>query len=182
MATAIEVSQMTIGELAEFTAGLTEALRLRADAEKLRPAVEESLSAECVQCAIRVNGGDLLKLGEGDTENNSKLERLKSGYCARNGCDSLFYRVTRAPHPQIDWPKLLHPAQEIVQTKTETGKAQPTLARMARRHRNILRTAAIIAALLVIVIVRQFYMGGAIPFIREPEAFQVDRGVSNDGR
>jgi hypothetical protein len=25
-------------------------------------------------------------------------------------------------------------------------------------------------------------MGGAIPFIREPEAFRVDRGVSNDGR
>jgi hypothetical protein len=182
MATATEVSQMSIGELREFTASLTQALRARPDAEKLRPVVEESLSAECVQCAIRVNGPELLKLGEGNTENDSKLDRLKSGYCARNGCDSHFYRVTQAADPQIDWPKLLHPAQEITQTETEPEKARVPLVRMARRHRNILRIAVIVGALLLVVILRQIYMGGAIPFIREPEAFRVDRGVSNDGR
>src|SRR4051812_28217659 len=81
MATATEVSQMTIGELVEFTASLLEAIRLKPDAEKLRPAVEESLNGECVQCGIRVTGRELLKLGEGNNESDPKLERLKSGYC-----------------------------------------------------------------------------------------------------
>jgi hypothetical protein len=182
MASAPEVSQMTIGELATFTASLLEAISRQPDAEKLRPAVEESLSGECVQCGIRVSGRDLLKVAEGETENDSRLERLRSGYCARNGCDSHFYRVTRAPHPRFEWPKLLNPAKEIVDSKAEAERVEITLARSARRHRNILRTAAIIGALIVVFVLRQIYMGGTIPFIREPEEFKVDRGVATDGR
>lgn len=172
---------MTIRELTEFSAGLSEAIRAKADADKFRPVVEEALSGECVQCGIRVTGAELLKLGEGNAANDPKVERLKSGYCARNGCDSHFYRVTRASHPQIDWPKLIAPAQEIVQTKTEAEQAEADLTKMARRHRNILRTAVIVGVFFLVVILRQIYFGGSIPFIREPEAFKVDRGVASDG-
>jgi hypothetical protein len=182
MATETEVLQMTIRELAEFTRNLGEEVAHQPNAEKLRPAVEESLSGECVQCSIRVTGSELLKISNEETAADTKLERLRSGYCARNGCDSNFYRVMCAPHPLVDWPKLLHREREITQTKVEEQKVKVDLARTARRYRNLLRTATIIGVLFVVIILRQIYVGGSIPFVREPEAFKVDRGVATDGR
>ena len=181
MATGTEVLQMTIRELAEFAGTLREAIARQPDSEKLRPAVEDALSGECVQCSIRVSGIDLLKLPVVE-EVDPKLERIRSGYCARNGCDSNFYRVICSSHPGVDWNKLLNREREITQAKVEEQKVEVDLARTARRHRNILRTATIIGALLLVIVLRQIYVGGRIPYIREPEQFKVDRGVSTDGR
>jgi len=181
MATGTEVLQMTIRELAGFTKNLGEEIERQPNADKLRPAAEESLSGECVQCSIRVSGTDLLKSGIPE-EVDPKLERLRSGYCARNGCDSNFYRVNCAPHPLLDWPKLLHREREITQTKVEEQKVEVDLARTARRHRNLLRTATVIGVLFLVIILRQIYVGGTIPLLREPEEFKVDRGVAPDGR
>src|SRR5688572_16421702 len=111
MAAATESSQMTIRELADFITHLDEAIARQPEPDKFRTAVVEALSAECVQCSISVPGSDLQKLPRPEFS-DPKLDRLRSGYCARNGCDSNFYRVIRAPHPQIDWPKLLNPARE----------------------------------------------------------------------
>jgi hypothetical protein len=175
-----ETSQMTIRELADFSSSLTQSLARIPDSDKLRPALDEALSAECVQCQIKLTGADLLKFGAGETETDPKLERLKTGYCARNGCDSHYYRVHCAPHPQLDWPKILNPAQEIVTAATESERVAKKLARLQRHHKNILRTATAIGVLLLVLILRQIYIGGTIPFIREPENFKVDRGAAEN--
>jgi hypothetical protein len=181
MATGPEVLQMTIRELADFAGSLREAITRQPEPEKLRHAVEDALSGECVNCSIRVSGTDLLKLPVPE-EVDPKLERIRSGYCARNGCDSNFYRVTCSTHSQIDWPKLLNREREITQAKAEEQKSDVDLARTARRHRNILRTATALGVLFLVIILRQIYMGGTIPFVREPEEFKVDRGAAVDGR
>jgi hypothetical protein len=35
-----------------------------------------------------------------------------------------------------------------------------------------------IAGLLIVFVIRQIYLGGSIPFIREAEDFRVDRGAA----
>ena len=166
-----EVSQMTIRDLAGYSRGLVESLATSPDAEKLRPALAEALSAECVQCAIRVDGADLLKLGAEEPQEDPRLERLRIGYCARNGCESQFYNVTRAPHPQINWATLF----TAIDPTTEQKAAARRAVRMDRLKRTGIRTAIAVAALLIVFILRQLYVGGTIPLIRQPENFQVDR-------
>jgi hypothetical protein len=173
-----EVSQMTIKELAEFSRNLARTIAAKPDPDRIRAAIDTALSAECIQCGIRLSGSELLKF-EGETSDDSRVERLRSGYCARNGCDSLFYRVTCAPHPELNWPTLLDPAHELTaEEKTAAEALKKKQAHAKLRNKTLIRAAIAVAALLIVFVIRQIYMGGAIPFIREPEDFRVDREVS----
>jgi hypothetical protein len=175
MANGNETSQVTIRELVDSCASVVEALRRPENGPEVRAGVEEALSAECVQCGIKLSGAELLKLGEAESAGDSKVDRLKTGYCARNGCDSLYYRLTRAAHPRVDWEKLM--AQPVVGVvETEEQQAGARARKLARRHWNLLRIGAALILLVIVLIARQIYVGGTIPFIREPEQFRVDRG------
>src|SRR5688572_8698514 len=102
-------SQMTTKELVEFGRSLARTVARYKEADRLRAAVDQALSGECVQCGIRLTGWEILQFGE-EVSTDARVERLRTGYCARNGCESLFYRVTCAAHPDFDWPELLNPA------------------------------------------------------------------------
>lgn len=180
-ATWTEISQMTIPELAEFSASLESTVAAKPENEKLRPALIESLSAECVQCAIRLTGADVLQFP--NLEEDARYERLRQGYCARSGCDARFYRVTCAPHPQVNWPALLSPAQALTDDrKADEFQSEVCAEKNLRRKRALYRAAAAAGLLLIVILLRQIYVGGTIPFIREPEEFQVDRNPALDGR
>ena len=180
-ATWTETSQMTLGELADFSASLETTLSAGPETEKLRPALREALSAECVQCGIRLTGPDILSFPA--EENDPRYERLRTGYCARSGCDSRFYRVTCAPHPQLNWPVLLSPAQDLTdERKADEFHTENRAAVAKRRNSALLRTAAVIAVLLILMLVRHIQMGGTIPFVREPEDFKVDHNNNLDAR
>ena len=173
-----EVSQMTIKELAEFSRNLARTIATKPDPDRIRAAIDTALSTECIQCGIRLTGSELLKFEE-ETSNDSRMERLRSGYCARNGCESLFYRVTTAPHPELNWPSLLDPTPELSaeeKAAAETQKKKQAHAKL--RNKTLLRAGVAIAALLIVFVIRQIYVGGSIPFIREPENFRVDREVA----
>jgi hypothetical protein len=173
-----EVSQMTIKEVAEFSRSLAQTISKQPEPDRLRAAIDQALTAECVQCGIRLSGSELLKFEE-ETSDDSRVERLRIGYCARNGCASLFYRVMYAPHPQLDWPALLNPTFEL---SAEERVAAEILAkkRAASRARNktLFRAGVAVAVLLIVFAIRQIYMGGSIPFIRQPENFKVDQEVA----
>lgn len=177
-----QVTQVTIRELADFCAAVAEGLRHDPNGAAVRPLVEEALSAECVQCGIRLAGTELLKLGEPTTEaaaegaGNARVERLRIGYCARNGCESHYYRLTRGARAGLDWGKFASPAQELAGAAvSEQEKAGAQARRAANKQWNLLRIGAALLFLLVVLLVRQIYVGGRIPFIREPEQFRVDR-------
>lgn len=173
-----QVSQMTIKELAEFSRSLASTISKQPDPDRVRAAMDTALSAECVQCGIRLSGSELLKFQE-ETSDDARVERLRVGYCARNGCESLFYRVTCAPHPQINWPGLLNPTHEL----TADEKAAAELAAKKRAHarlrnKTLLRVGAAFVLLLIVFVIRQIYVGGSIPFVRQVEDFKVDREVA----
>jgi hypothetical protein len=180
-ATWTESSQMTIAELADFSASLQTTVSATPETEKLRPALHDALSAECVQCGIRLSGEDILNFPA--VENEPRYERLRAGYCARAGCDARFYRVTCAPHPHLNWPVLLSPAQDLTaQREADEFHSEKRAASRQWQKKNILRLGLIVGVLLVVLLMRHIQMGGTIPFVREPENFRVDKNPNLDGR
>jgi hypothetical protein len=120
----------------------------------------------------------LLKFEE-DTSDDARVERLRVGYCARNGCESLFYRVTCAPHPQINWPGLLNPSHELTEDEKEAAATLERKRAIAKlRNKTLIRVGVAVVALLIVFMIRQLYLGGSIPFIRQAEDFKVDRELA----
>ena len=173
--------QEHVQNLSRFSQRLAGALgKCAPGPDQLRPALRAALSGECLQCGIRITGEELIELSQPakTAESNPKIARLRQGYCARNHCDSYYYRLMFAVHPDIDWPRLL---AQIESTGGEGGGAAPgdTTPKIATqnpaRARRFSRVAIGVAILAMLWILRQWYRGGTIPWVREPENFQVDR-------
>jgi len=67
--------------------------------------MRSEVRAECVQCGIHVSGEELFVLSElpGACKSNAKVQRLRLGDCARQGCDSYYYRSRSfAQHYTVD--------------------------------------------------------------------------------
>jgi hypothetical protein len=147
--------------------------------QTLRKAVEAALSAECVQCGMRVSGAELLALGEETipAASGKKMNRLKLGYCARNGCDSLYYSLTFTAAAEIGWSKLLESAERVGEQQAEAEVLElenRNAALWAQRRRAAGRLAIGLVILFLLLGFRHWHRGGTIPFIREPEYFEVD--------
>jgi len=167
-------SQRLAGALGQSTPG----------PDQLRPALRAAVSGECVQCGIRITGEELIELSQPaeTAESNPKIARLRQGYCARNHCDSYYYRLTFRTHPDLDWTSLLSRADSVDEAQPQptpvedaTKKATPG----TERRRIIGRVALALAVMALLLLVRQWYRGDRIPFIREPENFQVDHLPAN---
>jgi hypothetical protein len=175
--------QLHLCELVQLMTGLVAAIKQStASAEKVTLAVQTALSAACVQCGIRLNGQELLTLGcqTPATATEIKISRLLQSYCARNGCESRYYTVVFGDHIDLDWPKLLSGAESTAKEGDEaeqtTNWAAANAHRLDQRKRLAMRAAIGVGMLLLMLLIRQWYLGGRIPVIREPENFKVDRG------
>jgi hypothetical protein len=156
-------------------------------AEKSGPAaanlvdvLAQAMQAKCVQCDMRIEGGELRTLSVlPHLDANAKLIRLLQGYCARNGCDSYYYHLMLSDRPGIDWHKLVALAEcNLVGPEPEV-ESDEDLARDPGIGWRTYRlwaswTALGIVGVFLLLLMRQFYLGGTIPFIREPENFEVD--------
>jgi hypothetical protein len=134
------------------------------------------LKGECIQCGIRITEEELLLLGQEKTagETDPRIERLRLGYCARNGCDSIFYRVSARANAPIEWSKYFpEPNSHLSDPANDGLEVQTTFAAGTKLFN--WRVLAAGLTLLTLILVRQYYRGGTIPFIREPEEFKVDR-------
>jgi len=176
----ILVRQQPIQSLGRFSLALAEALNQSTSApDKFRGAVLTAFSGECIQCGIRVSGEELLTLcepAEAD-ETNPRVARLKQGYCARNGCNSYYYRLIFTGHPDIDWTRVLsqtepQEAEHVKQADAECAAVEA--AKRAVRRRMAGRVLVGVAVVALLLLIRQWFVGGTIPLVREPENFQVD--------
>ena len=174
------VAQVRIDALPACYQAILEALTL-ADftAADLSDAFKHYVVAECLQCGSRVTGeelGQLALAAEMSAEADSKLGRLRHGYCARQGCDSYYYRLVFTDHPKIDWSKL---AAGLAQTAA--APAAPTLppkrygaASLWLQDRRTQRVLIGLAILLGLLVARHFLTGGRLPFIHQKPAYVVD--------
>ena len=138
------------------------------------------VAAECTRCGIPIYGDELYALSQPPSEKyaNIKLGRLRLGDCAREGCNSYTYKLTFYPYNNLDWPTLL---AAIDRNEKEPGNApvRPGIAQALNllwRSSAARRVALGLIVVVLLLVVRQWYLGGRIPLLREPRKFQVDPG------
>jgi len=176
----VHVRPQHLQRLGQFSLTLVEVLEQSAIApDKLREVVRSAWSGECVQCAIQVTGEELLALSKPAEagEANPRVARLRQGYCARNRCDSYYYRLIFTAHPDIDWTRVLsqtepQEAEHVKQADAECAAVEA--ARRVVRRRIVGRVLVGVAVVALLLLIRQWYVGGTIPLVRQPENFQVD--------
>jgi hypothetical protein len=173
------VRQESLPDLPQFCVHLGEALkRMVPDEARRRAAAQTSLFGECVLCGLTVNGLELLEVGRREGEAaNAKLGRLRQGYCGRNGCDSRFYRLTFSPFPNLDWSQAFMQSAVVQEEHQEQAQADAAEARARTRAEQWKwagRVGIGLAVLCVLYLIRQWYIGGTIPLLREPQKFRTD--------
>ena len=139
-----------------------------------------AFEAECLGCGIRITGAELLEIarGPGAETADSKLDRLRKGYCARRTCESRFYEIRCIVQPGVDWQAILAMKDGYV-SAPETLAADDTASVSASlRKKLILSGGAAVAVILLLAIAFQSWAGGRNPFLREPEKFGVDTSAT----
>ncbi len=140
------------------------------------------LRATCVGCGMVLTGEELGRLAvvESDTGESvgslpPKLERLRLGFCPRNGCEARFYQLQLDPLPRDDAAKIIAQAGAILRGEVS---AKPLITiDLPKSRRQIQRLAMIAAATLLVWLVVYrlvFYRSQIIPFVKPSSPFQVD--------
>ena len=169
-------TQEPIQSLAQFSTLVLHAIRSTNDLPKARQAYSTAFVAECLACGIRISGDELLDLAIQANAGSSKLKRLRMGYCARRTCDSRFYQLTCNPAAGVDWAPIFA-IKDGFATLPEDIRDEPPVE-VRSRKRALLIGAAAGLVVLVLSVSWQLYTGGPIPFVRQPEKFQVDPAPS----
>ncbi|MFN7141983.1 MAG: hypothetical protein ACK4UN_21900 [Limisphaerales bacterium] len=172
------VREQHLQSLTSFSVNLARVLPDDPSSEQIKE-LETALQAECVQCGIQVGGGDLFQLAEAarSEDATSKCGRLRFGYCARKGCNSYFYRLKFYAHPLFDWPNLLAQAERVGLEQLPEEIAALALIyeqRKEQRKKMTMVSCSFAAAVIAGMMLFQWYNGGTIPLLREPERFKVD--------
>jgi len=147
--------------------------------EEVMEVFRVALSAQCVQCGIYVSGAELFALSRQSLEGGDtpKIKRLRLGDCARKGCDSYYYRLSFEPIAGFDWPTLLARADSARHEPTTTISATTAVPMVAKAPLQLVisrRAWIALGVILLLLVIRQWYRGGRIPLIHEPEHFRVD--------
>ena len=178
------IRQAEIRKLAPLCRALVETLKRRG----LRPesalaAWRAEVAAICPRCGISVSGAELFALAHPPAAETSsaKIGRLRLGDCARSGCDSYHYQLTFTMYGDCDWMNILSQAESILHDQEHQAGSNATqpwvisyLVRLLWRLRPPRRSWIALAAVLLLMLARQWYLGGRIPLLREPEHFRVD--------
>jgi hypothetical protein len=140
-------------------------------------ALNIALEAECAGCRTRIKGAELLVLARSASGRiDPRIARLRRGRCANESCPHENYRVILKVHPDLNWSRLLSQTTPASPPDDQPGTGENSLdpaAESAPRYRGLLRIGALAAAVLLALLVRQWYYGGQIPLIRQPENFRV---------
>ena len=165
-------------KLNPFCRALDKALALTGlPQEKLPEAWRAAVAAQCVQCGIEVSGKELFALSKPPSAElaSAKIGRLRLGDCARKGCSSYYYRLTFHPYLEINWPEILAQAETIQDEPADQPPGKLAYGRRGLWHMPATRRlGGVFLLVLLLLIVRQWYIGGRIPLLREPEKFQAD--------
>ena len=139
------------------------------------------VKSTCVACGLSITGvdlGDLALQGSDDTDRppSPRLERLRLGYCPRQGCESRFFRIELTAPGRFDRGQVLGRAQRLLE-----GDTGPLL-RMApafssETTQRLRRVAGIGLATLFVAFVAYrlvFFRSQPIPFIQPKSPYTVE--------
>jgi hypothetical protein len=167
-------------QLAPFVKGLLKVLQEHGcGGAELKNFLHASVSAACVQCAIKLSGEDLLGLGTSGGGKSGKNARLEAGFCARKGCDSYYYDFEFQQSGAFNWQEILLETERAMEAiKQEASENAPSNRgdRFEEWRETILKRVLQFAAILLLFGTlwgaRYWRDGGAIPIIRPLNEFQ----------
>ena len=177
--------QQALPSLEQFCRGMEESsYRMGMTTAAWENAVESAVTGECERCGIVVSGVELLALGRlpSPEHGTAKLGRLRLGDCAREGCVGYHYRLVFRKHHVVDWTRFLAFTEQPAKRRKSAGVLLSMPGRLywiLPARSAVLRWCVLSTVVCGILMARQWYLGGRIPFLREPEQFQVD--VRTDG-
>lgn len=139
----------------------------------------EAVHAKCLGCGISVTGTELGQIAitaSKDATVESKLDRLRLGYCARNGCASKFYVVDCESFPGVTPSQvlsraqaLLHqPAPEPEPDPVDVGPPQPWF----RKPKWVVTVVLLVG--LAAVAYRYAADQGMVPGVKKKPVYQTD--------
>lgn len=139
------------------------------------------VKATCVACGLSITGvdlGDLALQGSNETDRppSPRLERIRLGYCPRQGCASRFFRIELTAPGRFDRGQVLGRAQRLLED--DTGpllRMAPALS--SETTRRLRRVAGIGLATLFVAFVAYrlvFFRSQPIPFIQPKSPYTVE--------
>jgi hypothetical protein len=127
-------------------------------------------------CGIWISGEELRALAfPPDAEiATAKIGRLRLGDCARKGCDAWQYSLHLWDQEEVDWPALIAVVKDGGRSRGEPKtiifpRWLDGLRSLMGDH--VIRGVAMLGVVFVLWMAREVYLGGRIPFLREPEIF-----------
>jgi len=174
--------RVPIPDLARVHAALAQSLgESGVGGAELERLFASGVTAGCVACGLSVTGRDLGDLAlhdgkESDRRLSERLERLRLGYCPRQGCESRFFRVDIIAPGRFDRERVLGRTRSLI--RGESGPrlrlASPLSSETTRRLR---RVAGIGIATLFVAFVAYrlaFFRSQPIPFIQPKSPYTID--------
>ena len=144
--------------------------------KKLGFAFRAGMTGECVRCGVRVSGVELLAMGDASIwgETSLRIQRLRLGRCANDECTGSRYRIVFQSRSDLNWDLVFALVRMIEKERGEAPSAAELAVERSQRRWRYLRVASLVAVLLLFFLIHQWYLGGTIPLLRQPEAFRVD--------
>ena len=147
--------------------------------QELQVLFATGLKAVCAGCGMALTGDELGRLAVTEGEETGplppKLERLRLGFCPRNGCEARFYQLHLAPLPRGDAAQVLARAGAILRGDKSAKPLAAVTAPATRRQIRRLVVIALATLLVCFVAYRLvFYRSQPIPFVKPASPFQVD--------
>ena len=137
--------------------------------------------ATCTGCGMSVTGGELSELMVAATEEGEhrlppKLERLRLGYCPRNGCEARFYTLELSPAGKFEPGAVLARAKVIMEgERAPLLNLRPSLTPETRKATRRLALIALGTLFVAFVAYRLIYFRSQpIPFVEPTSPFTVE--------
>jgi hypothetical protein len=136
------------------------------------------VQAECIQCGIKVSGEELRQLSVLDPEHpidDPKLERLRLRDCARNTCQSRFYRLHIEPDSELHWTAIKEQLQlttpHLRETKQRKRIALPAFS--LPRASGLVIGVALLCMIVLFFLLRHWVFGYRIPVVQKKHEYRV---------
>lgn len=172
--------QVPVEQLGEFPLNLARALgQAGVGATQVRELFSRAAHSECPACGLRMSAQEITDLAVQPTEGapvNPKQQRLRLGFCPRQGCDARFSIWKLSNEAGVDWSKILTGAERLeTDEATQAQVVQAADTRAARRRRIKLQLQVLAGAILLVLIWKWFRDGAYIPGISpKPRTFIVE--------
>jgi len=173
-----DVVQVRVDSLASLYTGLAAALSEGGfTGSQLNEIFSQHIRGECVGCGIRITGDDIAHValaGDKTELPDSRLGRLRQGYCARNGCDSYYYRFHFDDYPKVDWVKMREKAGSLAFAAQTVAAKETANETTGIRKALLIRVAAGFAVVLILLLFWHIRYYGYVPILQKPHKYAVD--------